>query len=128
MRSYLSALRVNCENDGKLKSGYEMISTVKIWFEDKGYGFIRNGSVGSRDVMVHASQLINCTYLKAGRTVEFDVDINDKGLVAKNVMLVHENTNASFNSNTSNARNISTPFSKAVNRQHFASGERRSRY
>lgn len=115
-------------DDDKLISGYKMISTVKIWFEDKGYGFIRNGSVGSRDVMVHASQLINCTYLKAGRTVEFDVDSNDKGLVAKNVMLVHEKTSSSFNSNNDIASSISTPFSKAANRKHFVSGQRQNRY
>jgi len=105
-----------------------MISTVKIWFEDKGYGFIKNGSVGSRDVMVHASQLINCTYLKAGRTVEFDVDINDKGLVAKNVMLIHEGVNASYNSINGVTRSISTPFSKEANRGKFVVGQKQVRY
>jgi cold shock protein len=62
-------------------------TTVKSWFADKGYGFLNNGSEGSRDILVHSSQLRNCHYLKPGAVVEFDCDFNDRGLVAKNVVL-----------------------------------------
>lgn len=67
-----------------------MKTTVKCWFADKGYGFLNNGGEFSKDIMVHVSELKNCEYLKPGRTVEFDCDFNQKGLVAKNVHLVYE--------------------------------------
>lgn len=69
-----------------------MKTTVKKWFNDKGFGFLHNGSESAPDIMVHSSELKNCTYLKPGRTVEFDCHFNDKGLVAKNVQLVPEET------------------------------------
>lgn len=69
-----------------------MRTTVKKWFSDKGFGFLNNGSESAPDIMVHSSELKNCTYLKPGRTVEFDCDYNGKGLVAKNVYLISEET------------------------------------
>lgn len=83
-----------------------MKTIVKSWYADKGYGFLVNGGEGSRDILVHVSELKNCTYLKPGRTVEFDVDCNNKGLVAKNVILVHENQiGMNFSSSASHQRN-----------------------
>lgn len=67
-----------------------MRTTVKKWFSDKGYGFLNNGSEASQDILVHASELKNCEFLKVGRIVEFDCDFNEKGLIARNVHLVHE--------------------------------------
>ena len=63
---------------------------MKAWYSDKGYGFLINGSPGSKDILVHSSELKNCEFLKAGREVDFDCDCNEKGLVAKNVFLVYE--------------------------------------
>lgn len=63
---------------------------MKAWYSDKGYGFLINGSPGSRDILVHSSELKNCEFLKAGREVDFDCDCNEKGLIAKNVFLVYE--------------------------------------
>lgn len=67
-----------------------MKTTVKKWFNDKGFGFLHNGSESAPDIMVHSSELKNCTYLKPGRTVEFECHFNEKGLIAKNVHLVPE--------------------------------------
>jgi CspA family cold shock protein len=67
-------------------------TTVKKWFSDKGFGFLHNGSEGSLDILVSAAELKNCEYLKPGRIVEFDCGFNDKGLIARNVYLVHEET------------------------------------
>lgn len=67
-----------------------MRTTVKAWYGDKGFGFLKNGGYGSKDILVHVSELRNCEFLKPGRTVEFDCDYNEKGLVAKNVHLVHD--------------------------------------
>lgn len=69
-----------------------MRTTVKNWFSQKGYGFLNNGSENAPDIIVHASELKNCEFLKSGRLVEFECHFNDKGLVAKNVKLVHEET------------------------------------
>lgn len=67
-----------------------MRTTVKNWFPDKGYGFLNNGSESAPDIIVHASELKNCEFLKAGRTVEFECHINQRGLVAKNVKLIYD--------------------------------------
>jgi len=67
-----------------------MQTTVKKWFDKKGFGFLNNGSDQAPDIMVHASELKNCDYLRPGRTVEFEIHVNDKGLIAKNVKLVRD--------------------------------------
>lgn len=69
-----------------------MRTTVKNWFSDKGYGFLNNGSPNAPDIMVHSTELRNCEYLKPGRIVEFECYFNERGLIAKNVKLVHEST------------------------------------
>ena len=69
-----------------------MKTTVKNWFPQKGFGFLHNGSESAPDIIVHVSELRNCTFLKPGRTVEFECHFNERGLVAKNVKLVHDNT------------------------------------
>lgn len=68
-----------------------MLTTVKRWFTDKGYGFLHNGG-DAPDIMVHANELKNCEYLRPGRTVEFECHINSKGLVARNVRLVQDSS------------------------------------
>ena len=65
-----------------------MRTTVKLWFADKGYGFLVNGGEGSRDILVHASELRGVVELKAGQEIEFECDFNKKGLIARNVHLV----------------------------------------
>ncbi len=70
-----------------------MQTTVKNWFAQKGYGFLYNGSENAPDIIVYATELRNCQYLKRGRIVEFECHINDNRLIAKNVKLIHENTN-----------------------------------
>lgn len=87
-----------------------MKTTVKCWFADKGYGFLNNGGEFSKDIMVHVSELKNCEFLKPGRTVEFDCDFNQKGLVAKNVQLVYEDNQQPA---TSAARSDNRPYSSA---------------
>lgn len=74
-----------------------MKTTVKNWFPQKGFGFLHNGSENAPDIIVHASELRNCTFLKPGRTVEFECHFNERGLVAKNVKLVFDDA-TSFNS------------------------------
>ncbi len=69
-----------------------MRTTVKKWFLDKGFGFLNNGSDLAPDIIVFASELKNCEFLKPGRTVEFECYFNDKGLIAKNVRLVYESS------------------------------------
>ncbi len=72
-----------------------MRTTVKIWFAEKSYGFLNNGGEHAPDIMVHASELRNCEYLKVGRTVEFECHINQRGLLAKNVKLIYDDVTAS---------------------------------
>lgn len=62
-----------------------MQTIVKKWFRDKGYGFLDNG--GGPDIMVRKADLINCQFLKAGVTVEFECYADKRGLAAKNVKL-----------------------------------------
>lgn len=69
-----------------------MQTTVKNWFSQKGYGFLNNGSENAPDIIVYASELRNCTFLKPGRIVEFECHFNERGLVAKNVKLIYDNT------------------------------------
>ncbi len=56
------------------------------WFDSsKGYGFIV--SEEGKDVFVHFSQIIQDGYktLEEGQEVTFDVEVGEKGQLAKNV-------------------------------------------
>jgi len=56
------------------------------WFDSsKGYGFII--SEEGKEVFVHFSQIIQEGYktLEEGQEVTFDVEVGDKGQLAKNV-------------------------------------------
>lgn len=63
--------------------------TVKVWFDDKGYGFI--GREGDTDVFVHFSSISGDgrKSLTKGDTVEYDVVAGrDDKPEAKNVQVV----------------------------------------
>ena len=63
--------------------------TVK-WFNDKkGYGFITDPSVEG-DIFVHFSTIQAKGYrsLKEGEEVEYELDQNEKGSRAKNVLKI----------------------------------------
>jgi len=64
---------------------------VKKWFQDKGYGFLENGT--GPDIMVRKAELINCSYLKVSSIVEFECHIDDRGLIAKKVKLSRKKNN-----------------------------------
>ena len=68
-----------------------MQTLVKKWFEDKGYGFLENGT--GPDIMVRKSELIKCTYLKVNSLVEFECHIDNRGLIAKKVRLSRTKNN-----------------------------------
>ncbi|MBR6072542.1 MAG: cold-shock protein [Acholeplasmatales bacterium] len=56
------------------------------WFDSsKGYGFIV--SEEGKDVFVHFSQIVQDGYktLEEGQEVTFDVEVGEKGQLAKNV-------------------------------------------
>jgi len=60
-------------------------TVVKKWFRDKESGFLDNGN--GPDIMVRKADLVNCSYLKVGATVEFECYSEKRGLVAKKVKL-----------------------------------------
>ncbi len=62
-----------------------MQTVVKKWFQDKGYGFLENGT--GPDILVRKAELINCPYLKVGSIVEFECHSDERGLIAKKVSL-----------------------------------------
>lgn len=68
-----------------------MQTIVKKWFQDKGYGFLENGT--GPDIMVRKKELIKCSYLKVGSIVEFECHIDDLGLIAKKVSLLRKKNN-----------------------------------
>lgn len=64
-----------------------MTGTVKTKL-DKGFGFIsREGE--TKDLFFHSKDLVGISFdeLQVGATVEFDVEVGDKGPAAKNVKL-----------------------------------------
>jgi cold shock CspA family protein len=61
-------------------------TVVKKWFQDKGYGFLENGT--GPDIMVRKAELISCPYLKVGSIVEFECHTDGRGLIAKKVSLL----------------------------------------
>lgn len=65
-----------------------MKGTIKTIVGDKNFGFITPED-GSKDVFFHASSLQGVEFgqLKAGDTVNFDVEQSEKGPRATNVVL-----------------------------------------
>ena len=68
-----------------------MQTQVKKWFHDKEYGFLENGT--GPDIMVRKAELIKCSFLKVGSTVDFECHIVDRGLIAKKVRLSRKKNN-----------------------------------
>lgn len=68
-----------------------MQTLVKKWFKEKDYGFLENGA--GPEIKVHKPDLVQCQYLKAGATVEFECHPNPDGLIAKKVRLVQQKKN-----------------------------------
>lgn len=66
-----------------------MQTVVKKWFRDKECGLLENG--GGPDIIVRKANLLNCQFLKAGATVEFECHPEKQGLVAKKVKLLSQN-------------------------------------
>lgn len=62
-----------------------MQTVVKKWFRDKDTGFLDNGA-GS-DILVRKDDLIGCTFLRIGATVNFECHLGKHGLIAKKVSL-----------------------------------------
>lgn len=62
-------------------------STVKLWKDEPGYGFIYHPQAGERDVMVHHSNILGIgrKTLLNGQRVEFEIVETPKGLEAINV-------------------------------------------
>lgn len=62
-----------------------MKGTVKMFNNEKGYGFIRTED--NRDVFFHYSQLIMDSFKSAapGEKVEFEIEETDRGLRATNI-------------------------------------------
>ena len=63
---------------------YRSIGTIAWYDEKKGYGFITRENGG--DIFLHYSQVskLNVSRLKEGTTVEFDIEVREKGLAAIN--------------------------------------------
>jgi len=67
-----------------------MISTVKKWVVDRGYGFIAHPE-GGADLFVHFTDIIGQagepqpTALEPGVSVEFEIAQGKKGQVARHV-------------------------------------------
>lgn len=66
-----------------------MRGKVKWFNNEKGFGFIENGESGE-DIFVHYSAILSDGYktLVEGQFVEFELVRTDKGLQAKNVVII----------------------------------------
>jgi len=62
---------------------------VKKWYRDKDWGLLDNG--GGPEILVRKADLLNCQFLKAGVTVEFECHSEKQGLLAKKVKLLNQN-------------------------------------
>lgn len=71
-----------------------MQGTVKSFSPKRGYGFIRTED--GTEYFAHFSQIRISGYktLQKGQTVSFDGVSSDKGLNARNIEIVKENTEA----------------------------------
>ncbi len=59
---------------------------IVVYFDrEKGYGFIRNGDY-PQDIFVHIRHIRNQEYLSQGQAVRFEVEKNEKGLTAVQVV------------------------------------------
>lgn len=69
-----------------MKGVYPMKGTVKWFNAEKGFGFIV--SEEGNDVFVHFSAIVAEGYktLDEGQSVTFDLEIGDRGQLAKNVV------------------------------------------
>ena len=65
-----------------------MQTFVKKWFRDKESGILDNGN--GPDIFVHKADLINCQFLKAGATVEFECHSGNQKMIAKKVKLAQQ--------------------------------------
>jgi len=59
---------------------------VKIWFEGKGYGFIRSQS--GDEIFFHRAEIESEKKVIEGQKVEFEVKKTSRGLKAINVKLM----------------------------------------
>ena len=60
---------------------------VKIWFEGKGYGFIRSQESGD-EIFFHRAEIDSDKKVIEGQKVEFEVKRTSKGLKAVDVKLL----------------------------------------
>lgn len=60
---------------------------VKIWFEGKGYGFIRSQETGD-EIFFHRAEVESDQKVIEGQKVEFEVKKTSKGLKAIDVKLL----------------------------------------
>jgi len=68
-----------------------MTSEVKCWDERKGFGFIVNPNGSGNDFFVHHSSILGRSgrkNLRDGQKVEFEVEDNEKGMRAVNVIQI----------------------------------------
>lgn len=64
-----------------------MNGTIKKYFDDKGYGFIKGED---KEYFFHVSNLAEPATLSEGLSVTFEVGQNDRGAFAKDVRVVSE--------------------------------------
>lgn len=62
-----------------------MNGTIKKYFDDKGFGFIKTDN---KEIFFHVSNLAEPATLTEGMQVSFEVGQNDKGDFAKNIRVV----------------------------------------
>lgn len=64
---------------------------VRIWFDDRGFGFIENKKHGA-NIFVHHRNIIEMPAgertLQVGQTVEFEIESVPKGLQADKVRVI----------------------------------------
>jgi cold shock CspA family protein len=66
--------------------------TIKRWFDDRGYGFLRVAGTGE-DIFVHATSLTApqlTPRLQVGEEVEFQTVTTPRGKLAVNVVIVSD--------------------------------------
>ena len=58
--------------------------TLKRFFHDKGYGFIKLDGE-EKDVFVHKTSILEGEYINEGDKIEFEISRGEKGAKAENV-------------------------------------------
>lgn len=71
---------------GEKRQASQKEGIIKYFNWKKGFGFIRSSQT-TKDVFVHIQDLNG--RVRKGDRVQFQVEINDKGLRARNVELMH---------------------------------------